>query len=51
VNHRVVCGIRLERLPNIDIVRELPLMDLVQLDDPGCSLPVYISPQIEEMMG
>jgi diguanylate cyclase (GGDEF)-like protein/PAS domain S-box-containing protein len=26
-------------------------MDLVQPDDPGSSIPIYISPQIEEMLG
>jgi diguanylate cyclase (GGDEF)-like protein/PAS domain S-box-containing protein len=26
-------------------------MDVVQPDDPGCSIPVYISPQIERMLG
>src|ERR1051325_7048084 len=26
-------------------------MDRVVPDDPGCSIPLYISPQIEEMMG
>ena len=26
-------------------------MDVVQPDDPGCSIPVYISPQIENMLG
>ena len=26
-------------------------MDVVQPDDPGCSIPVYISPQIESMLG
>ena len=26
-------------------------LDVVQLDDPGCSLPLYISPQIEELLG
>src|SRR5439155_11421010 len=26
-------------------------MDLVQLDNPGSSIPLYISPQIEDMLG
>jgi len=26
-------------------------MDLVQPDDPGSSIPIYISPQVEEMLG
>jgi diguanylate cyclase (GGDEF)-like protein/PAS domain S-box-containing protein len=35
-----------ERIPGI-----VAYMDRVQRDDPGCSIPLYISPQIEEMMG
>ena len=26
-------------------------MDLVQVDDPSSSIPIYISPQIEELLG
>jgi diguanylate cyclase (GGDEF)-like protein/PAS domain S-box-containing protein len=26
-------------------------LDVVQLDDPGCSLPVYIGPQVEALLG
>jgi diguanylate cyclase (GGDEF)-like protein/PAS domain S-box-containing protein len=34
-----------------DIPGIVVYLDLVQPDDPGCSLPLYISPQIEEMLG
>ena len=35
-----------ENIPGI-----VAYLDIVQLDDPGCSIPVYISPQIEELLG
>jgi len=35
-----------ERIPGI-----VAYIDLVQRDDPGHSIPLYISPQIEELMG
>jgi diguanylate cyclase (GGDEF)-like protein/PAS domain S-box-containing protein len=36
----------IEAIPGIVVY-----LDLVQVDDPGCSLPLYISPQIEAMLG
>ena len=35
-----------ERIPGI-----VAYMDLVQPDDPGCSIPIYISPQVEDLLG
>ena len=35
-----------ERIPGI-----VAYMDVVQPDDPGCSIPVYISPQVEDLLG
>jgi diguanylate cyclase (GGDEF)-like protein/PAS domain S-box-containing protein len=35
-----------ERIPGI-----VAYLDIVQRDDPSCSLPVYISPQIESLLG
>jgi diguanylate cyclase (GGDEF)-like protein/PAS domain S-box-containing protein len=35
-----------ERVPGIVVY-----LDVVQLDDPSCSIPVYISPQIEDLLG
>src|SRR5947209_8420224 len=35
-----------EKIPGI-----VAYMDIVQPDDPAASIPVYISPQIEELMG
>lgn len=35
-----------ERIPGI-----VAYMDLVQPDDPSCSIPVYISPQVEDLLG
>jgi PAS domain-containing protein len=35
-----------ENIPGIVVY-----LDLVQPDDPGCSIPLYISPQIEELLG
>ncbi len=35
-----------ENIPGIVVY-----LDLVQPDDSGCSLPVYISPQVEELLG
>ena len=35
-----------ERIPGI-----VAYMDVVQPDDPSCSIPVYISPQVEELLG
>ena len=36
----------IENIPGI-----VAYLDLVQPDDPGCSIPLYISPQIEDMLG
>src|SRR5437899_1006451 len=35
-----------EHIPGI-----VAYMDLVQLDNPGSSIPLYISPQIEDLLG
>jgi diguanylate cyclase (GGDEF)-like protein/PAS domain S-box-containing protein len=35
-----------ENIPGIVVY-----LDVVQPDDPGCSLPVYIGPQVEELLG
>jgi diguanylate cyclase (GGDEF)-like protein/PAS domain S-box-containing protein len=35
-----------ENIPGI-----VAYLDIVQPDDPGCSIPVYISPQIEDLLG
>jgi two-component system cell cycle sensor histidine kinase/response regulator CckA len=35
-----------ERIPGI-----VAYMDVVQPHDPGCSIPVYISPQVEDLLG
>src|SRR5690242_4741223 len=51
-----------ERVPASDaerqfqrLVEHIPgivaYMDLVQLDNPGSSIPLYISPQIEQLLG
>ena len=36
----------MERIPGIVVY-----MDKVQPDNPACSIPIYISPQIEELLG
>jgi diguanylate cyclase (GGDEF)-like protein/PAS domain S-box-containing protein len=35
-----------EKIPGLVVY-----LDLVQPDDPGCSLPVYIGPQVEQLLG